>query len=54
MGTFIVTVVGLCGAVSMIYPDKLSAPKTYPDGLEVELGGKGAWLVGTPTGFDIE
>jgi NADH dehydrogenase (ubiquinone) 1 beta subcomplex subunit 8 len=44
-GTFVVAVLGLCGAVSMVYPDKKSAPKTYPDGLEVELGGKGALLV---------
>jgi NADH dehydrogenase (ubiquinone) 1 beta subcomplex subunit 8 len=45
MGTFIATVFGLCAAVGTIYPDKLSAPKTYPDGLEAELGGKGAMLV---------
>jgi NADH dehydrogenase (ubiquinone) 1 beta subcomplex subunit 8 len=45
MGTFIATVFGLCAAVGTIYPDKLSAPKTYPDGLEAELGGKGALLV---------
>jgi NADH dehydrogenase (ubiquinone) 1 beta subcomplex subunit 8 len=45
MGTFIATVFGLCGVVAMYYPDKLSAPKTYPDGLEVELGGKRALLV---------
>ncbi|KAL1795009.1 hypothetical protein ACET3X_006825 [Alternaria dauci] len=45
MGTFVATVFGLCAAVSTIYPDKLSAPKTYPDGLEAELGGKRALLV---------
>jgi NADH dehydrogenase (ubiquinone) 1 beta subcomplex subunit 8 len=44
-GTFVAAVFGLCGVVSMYYPDKKSAPKTYPDGLEVELGGKGALLV---------
>jgi NADH dehydrogenase (ubiquinone) 1 beta subcomplex subunit 8 len=44
-GTFVVTVVGLCVAVNQVYPDKVSAPKTYPDGLEAELGGKGAVLV---------
>lgn len=42
MGTFIATVFGLCAAVKSVYPDKISVPKTYPDGLEVELGGKGA------------
>ncbi|CBX97604.1 hypothetical protein IAQ61_001185 [Plenodomus lingam] len=42
MGTFIASVLGLCGAVSMVYPDKISAPRTFPDGLDVELGGRGA------------
>ena len=45
MGTFIASVFGLCAAVKSVYPDKISAPKTYPDGLEAELGGKGAVLV---------
>lgn len=44
-GTFVASVLGLCGVVAMYYPDKKSAPKTYPDGLEVELGGKRALLV---------
>lgn len=44
-GTFVLTVIGLCVAVNQVYPDKISAPKTYPDGLEVELGGKGALSV---------
>ncbi len=44
-GTFVVTVLGLCLAVKQIYPDKISAPRTFPDGLEVELGGKRALLV---------
>ncbi|RYN86794.1 hypothetical protein AA0120_g8058 [Alternaria tenuissima] len=48
MGTFIATVFGLCAAVGTVYPDKLSAPKTYPDGLEAELGGKGALLARKP------
>ncbi|KAF2259556.1 hypothetical protein CC78DRAFT_58106 [Lojkania enalia] len=39
MGTFILSVLGLCGAVALVYPDKVSVPKTYPDGLEAELGG---------------
>lgn len=45
LGTFVATVLGLCGAVSMVYPDKISVPKTYDGGLEAELGGKGAMLV---------
>jgi NADH dehydrogenase (ubiquinone) 1 beta subcomplex subunit 8 len=45
LGTFVVSVFTLMGAVSMVYPDKKSAPRTYPDGLEVELGGKRALLV---------
>jgi NADH dehydrogenase (ubiquinone) 1 beta subcomplex subunit 8 len=49
MGTFVASVLGLCGVVSMYYPDKKSAPKTYADGLEVELGGKGALLVSAST-----
>ncbi|GES57804.1 NADH:ubiquinone oxidoreductase kD subunit [Aspergillus terreus] len=39
LGAFVVTFLGLCGVVSLYYPDKPSAPKTYPDGLEKELGG---------------
>lgn len=42
VGAFVVTFLGLCGVVSMFYPDKPSVPKTYPDGLEKELGGPGA------------
>ena len=42
MGCFITTVFGLCGAVYLTYPDKPSAPRTFPDGLETELGGPGA------------
>ncbi|KAH7390949.1 hypothetical protein DE146DRAFT_150162 [Phaeosphaeria sp. MPI-PUGE-AT-0046c] len=48
LGTFVASVFGLCGVVAMYYPDKKSAPKTYPDGLEVELGGKGALLARKP------
>ena len=54
MGTFIVSVFGLCAAVKSVYPDKISVPKTYPDGLEAELGGKGAMLVSLFAGdFEI-
>lgn len=42
MGTFIASVLGLCGVVSLYYPDKISVPKTYEDGLEAELGGPAA------------
>ncbi|KAI4658430.1 uncharacterized protein J4E79_006836 [Alternaria viburni] len=48
LGTFVASVFGLCAAVGTFYPDKLSAPKTYPDGLEAELGGKGALLARKP------
>ncbi|CAO2658099.1 Nn.00g073590.m01.CDS01 [Neocucurbitaria sp. VM-36] len=48
MGTFIASVFGLCAAVGVVYPDKVSAPKTYPGGLEAELGGKGAVLARKP------
>ncbi|KAH7138649.1 NADH:ubiquinone oxidoreductase 20.1kD subunit [Dendryphion nanum] len=39
LGTFVVTVLGLCVAVKQIYPDRVSVPKTYEGGLEAELGG---------------
>ncbi|PSN67308.1 hypothetical protein BS50DRAFT_600731 [Corynespora cassiicola Philippines] len=39
MGGFIVSVLGLCGVTKLYYPDKISVPKTYEDGLEAELGG---------------
>lgn len=42
MGTFIATVFTLCGVVGVFYPDKASVPRTFPDGLEAELGGPGA------------
>ena len=45
--TFVVAILGLCGAVSLYYPDKPSAPRTFPGGLDVELGGPGALLVGS-------
>ncbi|TKX25756.1 NADH-ubiquinone oxidoreductase-like protein 2 [Elsinoe australis] len=42
MGTFVGTVLTLCGAVAVYYPDKPSVPRTFPGGLETELGGPGA------------
>jgi NADH dehydrogenase (ubiquinone) 1 beta subcomplex subunit 8 len=45
MGCFIATTLGLCGVVSMYYPDRPSVPRTFPGGLDRELGGEGAvWV----------
>lgn len=46
-GGFIACVLGLTFVVKLTYPDRPSAPKEYPDGLEAELGGPGAVRVGT-------
>jgi NADH dehydrogenase (ubiquinone) 1 beta subcomplex subunit 8 len=46
LGAFIVAVFGLCGVVSLYYPDKPSAPREFEDGLERELGGPNALRVG--------
>jgi len=46
LGSFVATVGALMAVVSVYYPDKPSVPRTFgADGLEVELGGKGALLV---------
>jgi NADH dehydrogenase (ubiquinone) 1 beta subcomplex subunit 8 len=45
-GGFIAAVLGLSYAVKQTYPDRPSAPKEYPDGLEHELGGPHALRVG--------
>lgn len=42
LGVFVATFLGLCGLVSLYYPDRPSAPRTYVDGLEKELGGPNA------------
>lgn len=42
LGTFVVSVFGLMGVVRMYYPDKPSVPRTFPGGLQRELGGPGA------------
>jgi len=42
MGCFIATFLGLCGVVSMTYPDRPSVSRTFPGGLETELGGPNA------------
>ncbi|PIG80299.1 C2 domain protein [Aspergillus arachidicola] len=39
LGVFVATFLGFCGLVSFYYPDKPSVPRTYPEGLEKELGG---------------
>lgn len=45
---FIATILGLGYAVSQTYPDRPSAPKEYPGGLETELGGPRAPRVSVP------
>lgn len=42
LGCFVTSVLGLCAVVGMTYPDKPSAPRTFPGGLDKELGGEGA------------
>ena len=42
MGCFITTFLGFVGIVSVYYPDRPSVARTFPDGLETELGGPGA------------
>ncbi|KAL4869651.1 hypothetical protein BDV12DRAFT_167381 [Aspergillus spectabilis] len=42
LGAFVATFLGFCGVVSFYYPDKPSAPRTFSDGLEKELGGPNA------------
>ncbi|KAI4207074.1 MAG: hypothetical protein LQ346_000792 [Caloplaca aetnensis] len=44
LGCFIGTVLGLCGVVSLYYPDRPAVERTFEDGLDRELGGKGALL----------
>ncbi|MCJ1236746.1 hypothetical protein MMC14_004728 [Varicellaria rhodocarpa] len=42
LGCFVTTVFSLCGVVYLYYPDKPSSPRTFPGGLDRELGGEGA------------
>jgi NADH dehydrogenase (ubiquinone) 1 beta subcomplex subunit 8 len=49
LGTFVAGFLGFCGLVSMYYPDKPSTPRTFPDGLEKELGGPEA----VPVSLDL-
>lgn len=46
LGGFIVSVLGLCTVVGMMYPDKQSYPREFEGGLEKELGGPTALRVG--------
>jgi NADH dehydrogenase (ubiquinone) 1 beta subcomplex subunit 8 len=45
-GCFVLAFLGVCGVISMTYPDRPSAPKEYEGGLERELGGPGVVRVG--------
>jgi NADH dehydrogenase (ubiquinone) 1 beta subcomplex subunit 8 len=45
LGTFVVSVLGLCAIVYPFYPDKPSAPRVFPGGLDRELGGRGQALI---------
>jgi NADH dehydrogenase (ubiquinone) 1 beta subcomplex subunit 8 len=45
LGCFIGVVLGLCGVVSMFYPDTPAVPREFEGGLERELGGPGALRV---------
>lgn len=38
-GTFVAAFCGMLTVVSAYYPDRPSVPRTFPDGLEAELGG---------------
>ena len=49
----ILTVLGLCAVTSYYYPDKPSAPRTWPDGLEAEYGGPGAVSVSCDEHVDV-
>ena len=42
IGCWVASVLALCGVVSVYYPDRPSAPRTFPGGLDIELGGEGA------------
>ncbi|KAL8903596.1 MAG: hypothetical protein Q9207_003821 [Kuettlingeria erythrocarpa] len=44
LGCFIGAVLGLCGVVSLYYPDRPAVERTFEGGLDRELGGEGALL----------
>ncbi|KAK4551873.1 hypothetical protein LTR86_010869 [Recurvomyces mirabilis] len=39
IGCFVATFSGLCFTVAQFYPDRPAVPRTFPDGLEKEMGG---------------
>lgn len=45
LGCFVAAVLGLCGAVYMVYPDTPAYPREFENGLEEELGGPKATRV---------
>lgn len=47
LGCFVAAFGTLCLGVAQLYPDKPSAPRTFPGGLDVELGGPNTVLVST-------
>ena len=51
MGCFVATTLSLLGVVYVTYPDKPAVPRTFPDGLEQELGGKGSVRVSSIRSF---
>lgn len=42
LGCFVAAILALCGVVSIYYPDRPSAIRTFPGGLDKELGGPGS------------
>ena len=51
IGCFAAFILGTCGLIYLVYPDRPSAPRTFPGGLERELGGPNAVRVSGPTMF---
>jgi NADH dehydrogenase (ubiquinone) 1 beta subcomplex subunit 8 len=45
LGTYVATFLCICAAVYPFYPDKPTVPRTFPGGLDRELGGPGAVIV---------
>jgi len=48
LGCFVATFMGVVGTVAYFYPDRPSAPRTFVDGLETELGGPNAVIARKP------
>jgi NADH dehydrogenase (ubiquinone) 1 beta subcomplex subunit 8 len=45
---YIGSILSLCGLVYLFYPDLPATPRTYPGGLDIELGGEGSLPVRIP------